>query len=130
MIVNDTYTTPWKVTDCQECFYARGRMCSYKDGSTMISITESSNSGHGICCDPNNLSPNCTLSSDIYRGLKEDQIVCGPPAFKNDTEITQIPALTGEENFKFYSYCPKTMINHNKCGRPGDSTNIYANQTV
>ena len=52
-------TIPYTTATCWDCFDARGRMCSYMDGSSMVAITESSNLGHGICCNPTDNSTKC-----------------------------------------------------------------------
>ena len=72
-------TTDYKTTDCRECLVAGGRMCSYKDGSSMVKLTESSKSKHGICCNPLNKEADC--------GFNDRNLVCGPPS-----NLTYTPA--------------------------------------
>ena len=53
----------------------------------MIDVTHSSNSGHGICCNPTDNTTKCGF--DLYENL-----YCGPPVERNDTIIEQEPAIT------------------------------------
>ena len=82
----------------------------------MIDLTHSSNSGHGICCNPNNNDTSC--------GMENDNLICGPPVDISNTVPEQIAALTPEDNGlewlnrKFYAWCPKTMSNGpTRCGK-------------
>ena len=59
------YSKDYRSLSCWECFTAQGKMCTRKDQGSMISITGSSNRGHGICCKPEYQGEFC-ITNDQY----------------------------------------------------------------
>lgn len=90
--------------------FAGGRMCSYQDGASMIDLTHSSKSKHGICCNPTNERIDC--------GLNDRNLVCGPPSNitltppENQQILTKgFMSSSDWFNYQHFSFCPKTLVN-------------------
>tara|TARA_B110001450_G_C17494580_1_gene429779 strand:- start:345 stop:695 length:351 start_codon:yes stop_codon:yes gene_type:complete len=84
------YSEPYRALDCTECIQAQGKMCGKKDGSSVISITGSSNKGHGACCKADNVSD--THCKD------EGDYVCSPPVLGSAGSADLKDVLTSGKN--------------------------------
>ena len=53
------YSYNYRTLSVWECFEARGKFCIFNNGTSMISVTGSSNLAHGTCCKPNFMGNHC-----------------------------------------------------------------------
>ena len=115
---NGNYTEKFRTASCWDCFDARGKMCSYKNGTSMVGITHSSNSGHGICCKPDYIGYPC---NDLGK------LVCSQPVAGNDTSTKYKNILTtglfGKQNYQMFAFFPKT--NPKTCGISTIASQFY-----
>ena len=70
------YADAYRALDCTECIQAQGKMCGKTDGSSVISVTGSSNPGHGACCKADNVADAHCKSEGDY--------VCSPPVLGSE----------------------------------------------
>ena len=94
------YSQNYRTLSCWDCFKARGKMCSRRDGQSMIAVTGSSNRGHGMCCKPEYQGEYCVTN---------DEYVCSQPVDEEDTLANYTDILTdGELNYQMHAFCPAT----------------------
>ena len=110
------YKNVYRTLSCWECFEAQGKMCIDRNYLSMISITGSSNSGHGICCKTESAEFPCVSS---------DSIICSEPA--KNSQVSAILTADGS-NYSMFSFCP--AINQEVCGISDKNTNIDMNLTA
>ena len=103
------YSKDYRALDCTECIQAQGKMCGKKDGSSVISITGSSNPGHGNCCKPDNVSDSHCKSEGDY--------ICSPPILGSDGSDDFKKVLTGDKNMQMIAFCPN--VSPKTCGLTG-----------
>jgi len=65
-------------------------MCGKADGTSIISVTGSSNPGHGSCCTADNVSDkHCKTAGDY---------ICSPPILEADNTDAFKKVMTGGKN--------------------------------
>ena len=91
------YSKDFRTLDCLQCFQAEGKMCHEKNYNSMIAVTGSSNSAHGICCKPGSTNEHCV------NGGSGDHM-CSEPVKTTEEKYKDI--LTSSSNFQMFAYCP------------------------
>jgi len=82
-----------------ECFEAEGKFCHDKNHASMISVTGSSNFGHGVCCKPGFSGEHCNNDGDH---------TCSQPVAAQDTSAEFTNVLTNGKNHQMFAFLPKT----------------------
>jgi len=94
------YSKNYRTTDCFECFEARGKFCHSKTYGSMMSITGSSNYGHGLCCKPDYNGANCNSDSSNY---------CSEPSYFTNTTAPDFNIVSeGSLDHQLYAFCTLT----------------------
>lgn len=90
------YEFNYRTLNCWECYQAKGKMCHYRDYSSMIAITGSSNNFHGICCKPDFNGENCH---------SDEKMECSQSVIDKSEEYKDI--VSGEYiNNQIFAFCP------------------------
>jgi len=73
-------------------------MCGKADGSSVISVSGSSNQGHGICCKPDNVTDKHCKSVGDY--------ICSQPILAADNDAKWKDIMSNGKNMQMIAYCP------------------------
>lgn len=82
-----------------ECFEAEGKFCHDTNHESMISVTGSSNFGHGVCCKPGFSGEHCNNDGDH---------TCSQPVAAKETTEEFENVLTNGKNHQMFAFLPKT----------------------
>lgn len=95
----ESYKDNYRTLTGWECFEAQGKFCHDKDHGSMISVTGSSNFGHGVCCKPGYSGEHCN---------NDGNHVCSQPVAAKDTSDEFKDILTDGKNQQMFAFLPKT----------------------
>lgn len=117
------YKNYYRVLDCWQCFEAKGIMCTHKAPEYLPQLTQSTNRGLGICCNPKEMRGICSPANT--------QLECSMESFEaRPTYYKEILSLASRNN-QLFAFCPSTTAKG--CGIPetpdGDgSMSLFATQ--
>lgn len=114
--------------DCQECFDKRWRMCTLKNGNSMMDYTRSSNKGDGVCCNPD--EDGCKTDSRLGLYCSEPPLLDENKTFENITSLDRTMMFEKAVNYQLFAFCPATTQKKCKINRSSSQNmKIYADDS-